>query len=586
MLREFAMRAFRRAFNGLLCLGFALLVILQSSTFAQDASPEPTPSAPETSTVILDGKPLFEIKTGIGSFSASERANAIRERILKIANDPEVPVESIRVERRNRDVLIVAGKTKTVSIASISPQDATAEKTQPQLLADQYVRTLQESIKAYREERTLQNILLGILYAILTTLALILLLNLLNRFYAISLDRLKFWFSDHQTHLRIGRIQASSVAPFVDLILRFLDLARNVLNLVLIGFYAFLILSFFPWTKPISRNFWGFVSSALLEIQSAIVNYLPNLFTLVLIIFITREFLAFLKLTFREIERGNISVSWLYPDWIQPTFQVIRFFVLALAAAIALPFFPGFRSPAFQGVSLVISALFTLGAAGAVSNIVGGVIAVYTRGFQLGDMIKIDDLMGIVTEKNLLVTRIQTPKNVIITIPNSTVLSSNIINYSALAKDRSDRTGLILHTTITLGYDVPWKNVHEVLIQAAYATDHVLPEPSPFVLQTSLNDFNVAYELNAFTFRISVMRLVSRFYHQATLQCAMAITARFLRAIFLKTIPHPDFVLIQCLTITSLDFDTPKSRLERSNELVCTIRKWDDFSTIPSHYQT
>ncbi|MER3434967.1 MAG: hypothetical protein C4288_16500 [Leptolyngbya sp. ERB_1_1] len=302
--------------------------------------------------------------------------------------------------------------------------------------------------------------------------------------------------------------------PFADLGLRFIELARNILNLILIGFYIFLIFSFFPWTKPLSENFWTLVSASLGSATQAIVNYLPNLFTLILIIFITREILAFTRLYFREIERGNITVSGFYPEWVRPTFQVIRFFILALSVAIALPYLPGFKSPAFQGVSLVVSALITFGAARAVSNIVGGVIAVYTRGFQLGDMIKIGDLTGIVTDKNLLVTRIRTPKNVIITIPNATVLSSNIINYSALAKNAEDHTGLILHTTVTLGYDVPWRKVHETLIQAAMITPDILHEPAPFVLQTSLNDFNIAYELNAFTDRADHMQDVYSDLHK------------------------------------------------------------------------
>ena len=164
-----------------------------------------------------------------------------------------------------------------------------------------------------------------------------------------------------------------------------------------------------------------------------------------------------------------------------------------------MPFLPGFKSPAFQGVSIVVSALLTLGAANAVSNIIGGFIVVYTRSFQIGDMIKIGDLVGIVLEKDVLVTRICTPKNVVITIPNSTILGSNIINYSTFAKDLGDSTGLVLHTTITLGYDIPWQKVHNVLIEAAQITPQIASNPAPFVLQTSLNDFNVSYELNAYT---------------------------------------------------------------------------------------
>jgi small-conductance mechanosensitive channel len=492
-------------------VGLALMFALQSPTLAQDSSPEPI-QAPETTTVVLDGKPLFNIKTDSGSFSATDRASAIRKRLVRIANDPEIPVASIRTEPRSEDVLIVAGEAETLRIAAISARDAAAENTQPQALADRYTRTIQEALKDYRQARSVQKILIGIFYTLLATVVLILVFNLLNFVYAATVARLKQWFSDQSFHVRLARARVISVMPLIELALRFVELTRNILNLIIIGFYVFLVFSFFPWTKPLSRKFWGLVSSTLLQVEQAIIGYLPNLFILIFIIFITREILAFTRLYFREVESGNITVSWLYSDWVKPTFQVVRFFVLALSIAIALPYLPGFRSPAFQGVSLVVSALLTLGAAGAVSNIVGGVIAVYTRGFQLGDMIKIGDLMGIVTEKTLLVTRIRTPKNVIITIPNATVLNSNIINYSALAKD--DSAGLILHTTITLGYDVSWAKVHETLIQAAKLTPHILHNPPPFVLQSSLNDYNVAYELNAHTDHADHMPQIYSALHQ------------------------------------------------------------------------
>lgn len=185
--------------------------------------------------------------------------------------------------------------------------------------------------------------------------------------------------------------------------------------------------------------------------------------------------------------------------WVQPTFQLVRFFVFALALAIAMPFLSGFESPAFQGVSLVVSALLTLGAASAVSDIIGGFIVVYTRSFQIGDMIKIGDLVGIVLKKDVLVTRICTPKNVVITIPNLTILGSNIINYSTCARDLKDiyRFGSAHH--YYLGYDIPWQKVYAVLIEAAQITPQISSNPASFVLQTSLNDFNVSYELNAYT---------------------------------------------------------------------------------------
>lgn len=468
----------------------------------------------EPNAVILDDEPLFEIGSNLGGFSPTERAEIASGKLTKIANSTQIPVTSIRAKTSQDHTVIVAGTTKLIPIVTITQQDAkTAQMTQAEL-ANSYVAKIQRAIATYREERSVQNILRGIGYTIVATLGLIIAINLMNKLFTATLDRIKIWLEHYGNNLRESGNRLISLTPFVALFLRFAELTRNFLYLLLVCFYIFLILSFFPWTQEFSHNFWAVIAATLRGAERAIVGYVPSLLTLILIVFITREILAFTHLLFQEVKQGNISIPWFYTDWIEPTFQLVRFFLLALAIAIGLPFLPGFQSPAFQGVSLVLSALFTLGAANAVANIVGGVITVYTRAFQLRDMIKIGELTGIVVEKNLLVTRICTPKNVIITLPNSTILNSNIVNYSALAKRPSDTTGLILHTTITLGYDVPWQNVHQALIQAAQLTPHILAEPAPFVLQTALNDFHVSYELNAYTDRPDRMQFLYSDLHQ------------------------------------------------------------------------
>ena len=185
---------------------------------------------------------------------------------------------------------------------------------------------------------------------------------------------------------------------------------------------------------------------------------------------------------------------------------------MALALVLAFPYLPGFGSPAFQGISVFLGILFSLGSTAVVANVVAGTILIYTRAFQIGDRIKIGEAIGDIVEKTLLVTRIRTIKNVIITIPNGTVLTSQIINYTALSQDPNYY--LILHTTITLGYDVPWRKVHQVLIDAAIATNNILTEPIPFVLQTSLDDFYVSYELNAYSNKPMLMANIYSELHQ------------------------------------------------------------------------
>lgn len=215
---------------------------------------------------------------------------------------------------------------------------------------------------------------------------------------------------------------------------------------------------------------------------------------------------------FTEIANENISIPGFYSDWAEPTYKIVFIIFIALALILAFPYLPGFGSPAFQGISVFLGILFSLGSTAVVANVVAGTILIYTRAFQMGDRIKIGDAVGDIVEKTLLVTRIRTIKNVIITIPNSTVLTSQIINYSALAKDPNYY--LIIHTTVTLGYDVPWRKVHQVLVDAAQATNNILEHPKPYVYQTSLDDFYVSYELNAYTNKPTLMASIYSELHQ------------------------------------------------------------------------
>jgi small-conductance mechanosensitive channel len=499
LLNRFSVLLTKILMVGVVCI-FGLHLIYAAPTRSQtpDADEIPQAIGAEPGSVVLDGKTLFEIRGSFGPLSALQRADRTNEQLTKVANDSQILPESVRAAKAQGITLIVAGK-KNVHLTTITPEDAKAEGQTEEALTQDYVAAIRSSIITFREQRSVEKILRGVGFAILATLLLWVTIQLLNKLFAVTLDRLKGWLEQCSDRLKNANRGILAITPFITVIIHFAELGRNILYLFLACVYLFLIFGFFPWTQGLSSNFWAIIGGTLAEVERTMVGYLPNLFTLVLIIFITREILAFIHLFFKEIKLGSISLPWFYTDWIQPTFQLIRFFVFALALAIAMPFLPGFKSPAFQGVSLVISALLTLGAASAVSNIIGGFIVVYTRSFQIGDMIKIGDLVGIVLEKDVLVTRIRTPKNVVITIPNSTILSSNVINYSTLAKDLGDTTGLVLHTTVTLGYDIPWQKAHKVLIEAAQATPQILSNPAPFVLQTSLNDFNVSYELNAYT---------------------------------------------------------------------------------------
>jgi small-conductance mechanosensitive channel len=192
---------------------------------------------------------------------------------------------------------------------------------------------------------------------------------------------------------------------------------------------------------------------------------------------------------------GDLAIRGFHPEWAQPTFQIVRVLLVAFAVAIVYPYLPASDSRAFQGVTVLLGVVLSFGSASAVANLIGGLVITYMRALAMGDRVRIGEVEGDVVGRDAFVVRVRTIKNVEVTIPNSAVLSGPVVNYSAGLQDR----GLLLHTNVTIGYDAPWRRVHELLVEAARRTPGVEPDPAPFVHQTALGDFAVAYQLNAWT---------------------------------------------------------------------------------------
>jgi small-conductance mechanosensitive channel len=364
-----------------------------------------------------------------------------------------------------------------------------------QALASLYVETIRTAIEGHNKAYTFRNLLFGVIYAFVATgvLFFVLLLyhNLFPRLYA----RVRDWSGSKIRSVHLGSFEVLSAARVARILIA---LARGfrILTTALLA-YAWLlyVLSLFPWTRRISTAIIGYILDPLRGFGASIVASLPDLFVIAVIGFITRYAMKLARFFFDAVEKGQIVLPDFYPDWAIPTYKIVRFFLLAFAFTVAFPYIPGSRSEAFKGVSIFLGILFSLGSTSAVSNVMGGLSITYMRAFKIGDRVRIGETVGDVIDKSLLVTHIRTIKNEDITIPNAMIMNSHVVNYSARAKEE----GLILHTSVTIGYNTPWRTVHELLLEAARKTACILLEPKPFVLQTALNDFYVTYELNACT---------------------------------------------------------------------------------------
>jgi small-conductance mechanosensitive channel len=329
------------------------------------------------------------------------------------------------------------------------------------------------------------------------------LLNRLNR-------KLESWRGSKITPIKIQTFEVISADRLTDALKWVVNKVRIVIYIILLYIFITLFLTYFPRTRYFVLKYLDYFIAPFKTIFNGIISFIPNLIFIAITIYVVRYLLRLLRLIFSEIQTGRINFSGFHKDWAKPTYKLSRFLIVVLAIVLISPYMPGFGSPAFQGISILFGLLLSLGSTGAIANIVAGAALTYMRPFRVGDRVKIADTMGDVVEKTLLITRIRTIKNVEVTIPNSMVLGSHMINFSALAEEGQ----LILYTSVTIGYDVPWRQIHDLLISAARATTGIVQDPAPFTLQTSLNDFSVTYELNAYTADVHNLLRIQSELHQ------------------------------------------------------------------------
>ena len=335
----------------------------------------------------------------------------------------------------------------------------------------------------------------GLISAVFLTIIVHLILKMFVSIFEAFIIRLSKWRGSLIKSIQFQSLELLSEERMADAILLTAKILRVATIIFITYIYLTILFSLFYFTEDWSSTLVDYIITPITNVSMSVINYLPNLFNIAIISIAIYYLSKFVKFIFLEIQKGNIKISGFHEEWALPTFKIVRFLLFAFGAIVIFPYLPGSNSPFFQGITIFLGVLFSLGSSTAVSNMVAGSVITYMRPFKIGDRIKIADATGDVIEKTLLVTRIRTIKNVDITIPNSMVLSSHIINYSANAQT----TGLILNTTITIGYDVPWKTVHELLLNSAKLTPDILESPEPFVLQTSLDDYYVSYQLNAYT---------------------------------------------------------------------------------------
>lgn len=444
-----------------------------------------------TAPVVVDGSTLFQVR-GTSALPADKRARAIAQRVVEVAANPDFKTQALRIDAAAPNVVrIMAGDTQLMAVFDA---DARLEGLDAHTLAVTYVTRIGEAIDTWRQERVPAVLLRRGLIAAGATLGLVVLLwggaRAVRWVRAMGQRRLATRVHD-VTVFGFRVVAAQQLWAVLGVMVR---AAWLLAALFAIQFYLSSVLILFPWTRGFAIELIALLLAPLRTLGTGFVAAVPDFIFLAVLYVVVRYVRRMVNLFFDGVAKGTRTIENFEREWALPTCRLVNLLVIVIAVVIAYPHVPGSDSEAFKGISLLLGVVASLGASSLIGNIVAGYTMTYRRMFKVGDRIGIGEHLGDVAEVRLLVTHLRTPKNEIVAIPNSNILTAEVVNYSKLAH----KHGLILHTTVGINYATPWRQVEAMLLEAAARTSGLLREPPPFVRHKALGDFYVTYEINAY----------------------------------------------------------------------------------------
>lgn len=441
--------------------------------------------------VVVDKDTLFYLYAKRGGVSPTTRALNAETLLKKLGRQYSLKPDSVYIETTDIQSDIMY---KSDVILSITDLDALWEDSSRQALAEKWKGEIVKELKVIKSRHSILKLLEHIGMFLLVIAFQVFLCIFISRMYR-KLKR--YILVVKQTKLKPVKIKDYELLN-QDRVAHFMVMGANALRYgviaLLLIFTIPILFAIFPATEKLALKIFSYMWNPVKTVFHSVFNYLPNLVMIVVIFFSIKFLIRGIKFLMDEIQSQRLKINGFYPDWAQPTYHIFRFLLYAFMVAMIYPYLPGSDSRVFQGISVFVGLIVSLGSSTVIANIVAGMVITYMRPFKIGDRIQLNDVMGDVIEKTPFVTRIRTPKNELVTIPNSFIMSSHSINMSASAR----KFGLIIYTNVTIGYDAPWRQVHQLLIDAALATPGVEKDPSPFVLETALNDWYPVYQINAY----------------------------------------------------------------------------------------
>ena len=462
-----------------------------------------TPGAP----LIIDGDTLLVLYTRRGGILPEARVEDIREKIMEEGKRMTLFTDSIYIFDGEFTTDIMIGEEL---VMSVTDNDGLWQNKTRQELAAEYRTIIEAKIEQLHAQYGLKRKLMGVVYVLGAMLALGLLIWATNFCYRRWRYRLLRMLLRRTRPLAIKDYEVLNLHRQGILFLTGFNVLRYLIIFLLLFIFVPMFFVAFPETKSFTFTIFGYVWNPFVNILKSVVSFLPKFFQIVVIVFCFRYLVKGLHYLMNEIGSGRLKITGFYADWAQPTYLILRVLCYSFMIVMIWPLLPSSESEVFQGVSVFIGIIVSLGSSSIIGNVMAGMVMTYMRPFRVGDFIKYGDMEGFVIEKSVLVTRIRTRKNDVITIPNSNLMTSQTTNYTFSAHNY----GVIVHTKVTIGYDMPWQQIRDLLLDAAAKTSHLQKKPEPFVRITALDDFYVEYEINAYTRKSDLLGDIYSELHQ------------------------------------------------------------------------
>ena len=448
-----------------------------------------TPGVP----LVIDGDTLLIIYTSLGGDDPAHRVESVARKVTQIGKSLKLTTDSMHIFVSEYTDDVMCGE---VVIVRVSDLDGLWNGMSRRDLAEEYLRILSVEIERLHADYGLKAKLTGLGWAVFLIVVQVVFFMLTARFIRYLRRKIAEGVNGRMKPLVIKGYELMNVPQQK----RILLVLTRVLQIFLVLLQLFislpLLFSIFPETEKFTWNMINYVWSPLRDMVVSIVRYFPNLVKIFVIIYVVRWVLKGLHHISDEIAVGHLKIDRFYQDWAQPTYHIIRIFVIAFTLVVIWPLLPGSESGVFKGVSIFVAALFSLGSTTTIGNLISGIIITYMRPFLVGDFVRIGEQEGEVIEKNAFITRLRDIKGNLVTVPNNSILSQQTVNYTAAARDGK---GSIVHSTFTFTYHVPRETVEAYLLEGAARCQLLEKNPKPFVLYTALEDFYTQYEINGYT---------------------------------------------------------------------------------------